>query len=178
MRAIGHLRPVKDPLLIARAARGLPANSRLRVEHIGDSLDETLANAARAEERANPRWRWLGARSRPETLRSIAGAHLLVLTSRSEGGPGVVAEAVMASTPLLATRIDGVVGMLGPKHPGLFDVGDVAGLARLLTRAETDASFLGELTSAGEACRPSFERARELAEWRALLAELRERSRS
>ena len=178
MRAVGHLRPVKDPLLLARAVRELPAGSRLRVEHIGDSLDEALAAAAREEMGTNPRWSWLGARSRLETLRAIASAHLLVLPSRSEGGPGVVAEAVMASTPVLATRVDGVVGMLGPSYPGLFDVGDAAGLTRLLARAETDAAFLQELTLAGGDCRPRFERVRELAEWRALLAEVRVRSRN
>lgn len=173
MRVVGHLRPVKDPLLVARAARLVPANSRLRVEHIGDSLDAALTLAAREEERTNPRWRWLGPSSRLATLHAIASAHLLVLSSRSEGGPGVVAEAVMASTPVLATRIDGVLGMLGPAHPGLFDVGDAEGLARLLTRAETDESFLRELVRAGDTCRPSFERARELAGWRDLLAEIR-----
>ncbi len=150
----------------------MATSSRLRVEHIGDSLDETLSRAAREEERSNARWRWLGARTRLETLRAIASAHLLVLPSRSEGGPGVVAEAVMASTPVLATRIDGVLGMLGPEHPGLFEVGDVTGLARLLERCETDESFLRELVRSGNACRPRFERVRELEAWRKLLAEI------
>lgn len=150
----------------------MAASSRLRVEHIGDSLDETLSRAAREEERSNARWRWLGARTRLETLRAIASAHLLVLPSRSEGGPGVIAESVMASTPVLATRIDGVLGMLGPDHPGLFEPGDVAGLARLLERAELDAAFLRELARAGDACRPRFERAHELAAWSALLREI------
>ncbi|NUP97499.1 MAG: glycosyltransferase [Planctomycetaceae bacterium] len=173
MRVVGHLRPVKDPLLVAQAARLLPATSRLRVEHIGDSLDDALARSAREEMRTNSRWKWLGSRSRLETLRAIASAHLLVLSSRSEGGPGVVAEAVMASTPVLATRIDGVLGMLGAAHSGLFDVGDAAGLARLLERAETDESFLRELVRAGDASRPSFERERELAAWHDLLGEIR-----
>ena len=156
----------------------VPASSRLRVEHIGDSLDASVALAARQEELRNPRWRWLGPRSRLDTLRAIASSHVVVLSSRSEGGPGVVAEAVMASTPVLATRIDGVLGMLGPDHPGLFDAGDAAGLARLLERAETDEAFLRELVRAGDACRPRFERARELAAWRELLHEIRARSRS
>lgn len=172
MRVVGHLRPVKDPLLVARAARLLPPSSRLRVEHIGDTLDDSLALAAREEERTNARWRWLGARTRLATLRAIASAHLIVLPSRSEGGPGVIAEAVMASTPVLATRIDGVLGMLGPDHPGLFEPGDVAGLARRLERAESDAAFLAELVRSGDACRPRFERAQEVGAWRALLHEI------
>lgn len=84
----------------------------------------------------------------------------------------------MASTPVLATRIDGVLGMLGPDHPGLFDAGDATGLARLLERAETDETFLSELVRAGDACRPRFERVHELAGWRELLHEITARSRS
>jgi glycosyltransferase involved in cell wall biosynthesis len=163
------LRAVKDPLLAARAARLVRADSRLVVEHVGDSLDAAFAADALRENASAGRWRWLGPRSRLATLRAIASAHLLVLPSRSEGGPGVLAEAVMASTPILATRTEGAVGMLGSDHPGLFEPGDAPALARLLERAEFEPDFLRQLTAAGDARRPLFERAREVAAWRDLL---------
>lgn len=172
MRVLGHLRAVKDPLLVASAARRVRADARLWVEHIGDSLDAALGAEARRESLLGGRWRWLGPRSRHEALRAIASAHLLVLPSRSEGGPAVLAEALMASTPILATRTEGALGMLGADHPGLFEPGDAAELARLLERAEFEPGFLGRLTAAGDARRPLFERAREVEAWRQLLLRL------
>ena len=52
----------------------------------------------------------------------------------------------MAGTPIVATRIDGVTGLLGDDYPGYFAVEDTEGLAALLSRAETDPDFLAALT--------------------------------
>lgn len=172
VRVVGHLRAVKDPFLAACAVRGLPRDSIVRVEHIGACLEPELGERARDEERSNPRWRWLGALSRRETLRRIASAHLLVSTSRSEGGPSVLAEALLASTPILSTRTDGALGMLGADHPGFFDVGDVGALQRLLRAAESDAGFVSKLQAAGDRRREAFSRERERAALRDLLASL------
>src|SRR5262249_28107100 len=57
---LGHLRPVKDPFRTALAARLLPPTSRLRVLHLGGAMSEGMAEQARAEAAANPRYRWLG----------------------------------------------------------------------------------------------------------------------
>src|SRR5262249_21326858 len=46
---MGHLRPVKDPLRTALAARLLPAASRIQVLHLGGASSEELAEQARAE---------------------------------------------------------------------------------------------------------------------------------
>ena len=45
---VGHLRREKDPLRAARAARGMPPDSRLRVLHAGGARDPEWADAARA----------------------------------------------------------------------------------------------------------------------------------
>lgn len=169
---VGHLRAVKDPLLAARAAALLPASSRVRVVHVGACLEHEFEALVRAEMARNPRYRWLGPLSRRDTLLRIARAHALALTSRSEGGASVIAEAVMAGAAVLATRIEGVVGQLGPHHPGYFAVGDARGLATLMERAEQDAGFYAQLQRAGERRRLEFEPARERERWRELLAEL------
>ena len=44
---VAHLRSVKDPLCAARAARRLPAQSRIRIVHLGGARDQTWADRAR-----------------------------------------------------------------------------------------------------------------------------------
>ena len=166
----GHLRAEKDPFRAAEAARRLPAGSRVIVLHIGAALDEDMAARARREAADNPRYRWLGARPRCETLGLLAGCQLAVVTSRVEGGANVVAEAIVSGVPLLASRIDGTLGMIGADHPGTFDVGDSDGLAALLERCEADPAFLDGLQRKGEGLRARFAPERERAALASLLA--------
>ena len=48
---------------------------------------------------------------------------------------------------MIASRIPGAVGMLGPDHPGYFEVGDAQGLAERLERLERDAAWRAELAT-------------------------------
>ena len=169
---VGHLRAVKDPLRTALAARLLPASLTIRVTHIGAALDAGLAAAARAEERANPRYRWLGALPRGETLRRLAASHLLSLTSYAEGGANVIGEAIVSGVAVVTSRIPGALGNLGDDYPATFAPGDTAGLAALLDRVERDAAFRAELERLRAALAPRFAPAAERDAWRALLAEL------
>jgi putative glycosyltransferase (TIGR04348 family) len=169
---LGHLRPVKDPFRAAEAARLLPPASRVRVLQVGAALSEEMAERARAEETQNPRYRWLGELPQEEALRLLARTRLLVLTSLLEGGANVVSEALAASVPVVSSRIDGSVGLLGEEYPGYFAVGDTEGLARLLYRAETDGEFYSGLKSRCERLAPRFHPDRERETWAALLAEL------
>jgi len=158
---LGHLREVKDPFLAARAARGLPADSRVRIVQVGAALSARMRTAAQAEAGANPRYRWLGGLRRGAALRVLAGSRLLLVTSRNEGGPSVVPEAIACGLPLLSTRIPAAEGLLGADHPGLFAVGDEEGLRDLLARAESDGPFLAELARRSEALRSSVDPERE-----------------
>jgi putative glycosyltransferase (TIGR04348 family) len=167
--ALSHLREVKDPLLLAGAMERLSEDAGLHAVHIGGSLDEELARRCAA--RASARWRWIGERPRCVALRRLARARALVLTSRNEGGPSVLAEAALLGRPILATRVGGATGMLGPDHPGLFEVGDEAGLARLLDRLARDEGFVRVLAQRSRAMAARFAPERERAAWRALLAE-------
>src|SRR6185295_4099331 len=100
---LAHLRPVKDPFLAAKAARMLPAASRVRVTLAGEALSASMERRAKAETARNPRWRWVGSLSRAAALRLLARARLLLLTSRAEGAPSVIAEAIAVGTPVIAT---------------------------------------------------------------------------
>jgi putative glycosyltransferase (TIGR04348 family) len=169
---VGHLREEKDPLRAALAARLMPADSRLRVLHLGKAHDESWARQAEAEMAANPRYLWRGELPAARVRRTYARCHAMVISSIMEGGANVVSEAVAAGLPVLASRIDGNVGLLGADYAGYYPVGDTAALAALLRRAETAPSFLRHLAAQGRRRRALFTAARELAAWRRLLAAL------
>lgn len=176
---LGHLRPVKDPFRAALAARLLPASSRVRVLHVGAAMSAAMATRASAEQARNPRYRWLGERSRAEALRILGRCRLLVLSSRVEGGANAISEALALSVPVVATRIPGSIGLLGERYPGTYAVGDARALATLLLRAETEPRFYRGLARRCKRLATLVEPERERSAWRSLLHELRSnRSRS
>ena len=166
---IGHLREVKDPLRAAKAARRLPATSRVRIVHLGAAETPQWTAMAKAEMKANPRYIWRGDRPRAEVRRLLGRARAMVLSSLSEGGANVISEAAAAGVPVLASRIDGSVGLLGHDYPGYFPVRDTAALARLLNRIETSPEFLLRLRCAIARRAHLFRPAREKAAWKKLL---------
>ena len=169
---VGHLRNIKDPFRAPMAVRSLPAASRIRVVHAGSAMTEQMARRARAEQHRNPRYRWLGEIPRWRVRRLIASSHLLVLSSKMEGGANVISEALVDGTPVLASRIPGSVGLLGADYPGFYRFGDTEALRSLLLRAEVDPAFYSKLLCCGARLSPLFRRARERATWRDLIAEL------
>ena len=169
---IGHLRDVKDPLRAAQAARLLPADSRIRVEQAGGAYTDTWAAKATAEMAANPRYLWRDDVPAAAVRRLLARSHAMVISSSSEGGANVVSEAAVAGVPVLASRVDGNVGLLGGDYPGYFPVGDTGKLARLMRRIEEEPAFVARLRRALRRRAPLFRPAREIAAWRRLLAGL------
>jgi putative glycosyltransferase (TIGR04348 family) len=170
---LAHLRPVKDPLRAAYAVRSLPPSSCIRIVHAGAALTPEMEEEARAEQRGNPRYQWLGDLPRTEALTLLARSRLLALTSKLEGGANVVSEALAASVPVVSSRIPGSIGLLGADYPGYFPAGDTKALKALLLRAESDAAFYGELKQHCEALKPLTDPSRERESWKFLLAELR-----
>jgi len=144
---VGHLRDEKDPRTYWRAARRLGARPDIRLDHIGAALDPALGAEAAALAAALPTFRWLGGLPHAAARRHIQAAHVLVHASRMEGGAHVVIEAIRSGTPVLASRIDGNLGLLGAGYEGVFEPGDDAGLAALLARARDDADMLPRLTA-------------------------------
>jgi putative glycosyltransferase (TIGR04348 family) len=174
---VGHLRAVKDPFRAAMAARLLPSSSRVRVLQIGQAMTPAMNRRALAEVERNGRYRWLGEQSRSRILRILAQSQLCVISSHLEGGANVMSEAVVASVPILASRVAGNVGILGQDYPGLFSAGDSQELARLLRRAECDTSFLAQLKSRVKKLAPLFTPAHEEKAWSDLIGELHVKDR-
>ena len=172
---IGHLRDVKDPLRAAEAARLLPPASRVRVVQIGRAYSADWAAKATAEMAANPRYLWRDDVPRAAVQSLLRRSHAMVLSSISEGGANVISEAIVAGVPILASRMDGNVGLLGADYPAYFPVGDTQALARLMRRIEVDRRFVVTLRRAIARRAPLFRPEREVAAWRELLASLKPR---
>jgi putative glycosyltransferase (TIGR04348 family) len=168
----GHLRAVKDPFRAAMAARRLPDSSRVRITQVGGALSRHMERRALREMQINPRYRWLKELPRARALRVLAQSRLCVISSRMEGGANVLSEAIVAGCPVLASRIDGNIGILGENYPGLFRCGDTGELRDLMLRAERDAKFLHDLTKRGKGLAALFDPRREQRAWARLIASL------
>jgi len=131
---VGHLREEKSPQTLFAAARLLDPNEGILVDHIGAALDPNLATQATATADLCPHYRWLGEQTHEATRRRIQRAHVLIHTSKMEGGAHVVMEAVRSGTPVLASHIAGNVGMLGADYSGYFDWDHAGQLVALLRR--------------------------------------------
>ena len=169
---IGHLRAVKDPFRTAMAARSLPDSSKIRVLQIGGAMTAAMAKRALKEMDTNERYRWLDEQPQSRVRSILSKSSLCVLSSRLEGGANVLSEAIAASVPIIASRVDGNVGILGKDYPGYFEVGDTRQLARLLTRAENSPGYLAELRARSNKLALLTDPAREVEAWSELMKEL------
>ena len=133
--AVGHLRDEKDPLdadgarragCLRRRRSASCTSARRSTPELGDAARPTMAEC--------PHYRWLGGLPHAAARRRIARAGALVHMSRIEGGANVVIEAVRSGVPVLASRIDGNLGLLGADYEGCFAAGDAAALAALMQR--------------------------------------------
>ena len=169
---VGHLRDEKSPRTYFDAARRLVGRPDILLDHIGADLDPGLGAEARALAASQPNYRWLGALPHARTLARIQAAHVLVHCSQMEGGAHVVIEALSSGTPVLASRIDGNLGLLGNDYPGTFDWGDAQALARLLLQARDNVAMLPSLQTACTRRAALFHPGHERQTLRSLLAEL------
>jgi glycosyltransferase involved in cell wall biosynthesis len=169
---VGHLREVKLPQTYFDAARQLAHRDDILLDHVGAALDAQWRARAQALTAECPHYRWLGALPHGAARRRIQAAHVLVHPSRVEGGAHVVIEAMRSGTPVLASRIDGNLGLLGERYDGYFAVGDAAALAGLLQRLRDEPAMLEHLRRQAASRAALFEPARERAALHELLADL------
>lgn len=169
--AVGHLRDEKDPLTLMRAARLLQGTG-IPIVHIGEALDAALGEEARRTMEECRDYRWLGALPHGVARQRMACARALVHMSRIEGGANVVIEAVRSQVAVLASRIDGNVGLLGPTYEGYFAAADAAQLARLIRRVQEEPSFAEYLRSQCAARDALFAPEREADAVRDLIADM------
>ena len=149
--SVGRLIDVKNPLCLVRAfAKSADAASRLVMLGAGELREQVVAEAASGGVSGQLELR--GLVPRDEVFRTLAAADLFVSTSRVEGLPVAVLEAMAAGCPVVLSDI--------PQHREIARQGDcvplvppedAAGFAREIERIRRLAP--AERAALGERCR-------------------------
>lgn len=169
---IGHLREEKDPFRCAYALPYLPTKSRIRVIQMGGALEPALAEQAEALAQQDSRYHWLGELPHWRTMQKLAQSHLMVISSRMEGGANVICEAVAAGVPVIASDISGNIGMLGKDYAGYYPLGNESLLAERISQAMHDEDYYRKLLAQCQARHYLFDPEREKKALESLLGEL------
>ena len=167
---VGHLRPVKRPFLTIETLAQYPEWSDLEVWQIGQALDEEMRKTAEFWMEEDKRYRWCGGLPRGESLALCAKSSLTINSSILEGGANAVLEAMTMGVPVLASRIEGNVGLLGDDYPGYFEEGGMAKALEAIMHQRVD---LDEWSRLSADRLPLFSRVRELESWLELLRDLK-----
>jgi len=170
---VGHLREEKDSMRAAYAVRDLPPDSRIRVLHYGKAHNDKWADYAEEEMKINPRYHWFGEVPHWKIRRAYGSCHLMVLPSVMEGGANVISEATVAGLPVLASDIDGSVGLLGDDYAGYFPVQDTNALRELLLKAEAEPGYVQLLEKQCKKKAGLFTREAEKQGWADLLFDMK-----
>lgn len=167
---VGHLRPVKRPFLTIETLAQHPEWSDLEVWQIGQALDAEMRKTAEFWMEEDKRYRWCGGLPREESLALCAKSSLTINSSILEGGANAVLEAMTMSVPVLASRIEGNVGLMGDDYPGYFEEGGMAKALEAIMHQRVD---LDEWSLLLADRLPLFSRVRESESWLELLIELK-----
>lgn len=143
---VGRLSSEKGPDVLV-AALGLLGDLPLTVSVLGDGRQRPQLEALAARRGLAERVRWFG--NHPEAGRLFAAFDVFVLSSRTEGTPIVLFEAMAASTPIVATAVGGVPDVLTSQDALLVPPDDPVGLAAAIRSVHADPA--GAAARAGRA---------------------------
>ena len=152
----------------ARRLRDLP----LTVAILGGGGARSVLEQRAAEQGLGDQVRWYGVV--PEAMRLFAAFDVFVLSSRTEGTPIVLFEAMAAGTPIVATRVGGVPRVVSPAEAALVAAEDAEALA-----AEVRGVFANPDRAAGRAAaaRRRLEREFAVGPWVERYRDVYERAR-
>ena len=147
---VGHLIERKDPLLaLAAFAAGAPPDARLSFVGRGP-LQGALERAIRAGG-LGERVELLGELAPAELRPRYAATDLLLLTSKREGRPNVVLEALASGRGVLATQAGGTAELLEGRPEFLAEGRDALALGASLAQLLADPPAASELRAMAEA---------------------------
>jgi len=167
---VGHLRDVKDPMRAAIAVRDLPKYSKIRVLHLGAILEPEYNLLVEEELAINTRYEYLGELSKEEVCNHMSSSSLMVLSSKTEGFPSVISEAIALELPIICSKIDSTMALFGEDYPGFFECENTEELRELLLKAEEDEEFTDYLLGFGQSFRAKLSRQAEIEVWIDILA--------
>jgi glycosyltransferase involved in cell wall biosynthesis len=145
--SVGRLRAPKDFITLARALARLERGS-FRASLVGDGPDRSIIEAELARLGLSETVRLLGDRSDVPEL--LALADVFVCSSRSEGMPMSVLEAMAVGLPVVASAVGGVPEIIDDGRTGLLVApGAVAALADALARLLGDRALREQMGRAG-----------------------------
>jgi glycosyltransferase involved in cell wall biosynthesis len=155
---VGRMAPVKNHALLVRAAAPLLGEHATLVI-AGDGSERAATEALAAELGVADRVRLLGEIDDVPT--ALSGFDLFALSSRSEGLPMALTEAMSASLPVVATAVGGVPNVVKDGETGLLaPAGDVEQLRARLRELVDDPAKRDEM---GKAALADAERRYSLA---------------
>ena len=135
----------KSQHTLLEALPGLPENVKLLLPGSGALLDDCRAQAASlgvadrtvfpGQVHDMPRW--------------LAAADIAVSSSRSEGLPFNIIEAMACGLPAVASAVKGHTDLIGPENGLLYPYGDAKAFAAAVERLVSDAALRAELGQAG-----------------------------
>jgi putative glycosyltransferase (TIGR04348 family) len=152
---IGHLRDEKDPFCTVQAVCELSKELPIKVIHLGQAMHESFELNVKQWMQREPRYIWLGEQSHEICMGWLAKSDLMVISSHMEGGAHVVTESISIGTPVIASLIDGNIGLLGDNYPGYYEPGNPKALGIEILKALQDPTYLLNL-------RTCIEKRREL----------------
>ncbi len=168
--SVARLAPVKNHAMTLHALQRMGEDVHLVLIGAGESrrMLEELA----AELRIDRRVHFLGQLMTPENLHQFFDVS--VLSSRSEGFPNAIIEALAAGCPVVATPVGGVPEVITDRETGLLvpiDRPDL--LAASLEELRCDAALRKRLSEAGPACaRRKYHQGAVIAQLEALYRDL------
>jgi glycosyltransferase involved in cell wall biosynthesis len=160
---VGRLTEVKNHEMFLRAAARLneihSGNRRIQFLIIGDGTLRKQLEAQATKLGLNDEVIFLGTRNDPEVF--YPAADVVALTSRNEGTPLTLIEAMANARPVISTAVGGVIDLLGPessKQDGYtvcergisVPTGDVEAFARGLDRLVQDDLLRRQLGREGQ----------------------------
>ena len=170
---IGRFSPEKgQDVMIAALPQVLEQNPHVRLKIIGDGQERSALEGQAAQLGIEQHVEFTGWRSdMPEQYYSLDA---LVLSSRSEGLPFAVLEAMSYGVPVIATRVGAIDAVLTPDATGwIVEPGDEAALARGINTALADLQRLQAVGMAGRrSLHPKFSPDQRAAAMRQIYTEV------
>ncbi|MGE3889151.1 MAG: glycosyltransferase [Vicinamibacterales bacterium] len=148
---VARLAPIKAHEVFLDAARRFAeVHPRAMFLVVGDGERGAALRAEVARQGLDGRVRFLGWRADLERIYRASDA--VALTSRNEGSPVALIEAMAAGCPVVSTRVGGVPDVVTHGETGLLvEMDDAAGMANALGRLACDRALAGRLGAAAQA---------------------------